>query len=98
MNTVAEDDMSIEPETAAAAASANGKTFAWADCTERDIHERVFMKQQAVDDALRHAMNICQEICSPSDDNDATSPASVNVEERCGSDMAKWMEEIGAYH
>ena len=92
----AEDDMPIEFQAAATAASINGRAFAWADSSEGDIHKRVFMKQQAVDDAIRHAVKICQEIRFPSDDNDATPPAPVNVEERCGPEMAQWMEEIGA--
>ncbi len=94
---LAEDDMPIGFRTAATAASANGTMFAWADCSEEDIHKRVFMKQQAVDDALRHAMKICQEIRSPNEDDDATSSAPINFEERCGRDMKVWMAEIGAY-
>ncbi len=100
----AEDDMPIGSDatvtavSAVSAVSANGKTFVWADCSEGDIHKRVFTKQQAVDDALRHSMKICQAIRSPNDSDDATSSAPVSAEERCGREFVEWMEEIGAFY
>jgi len=70
----------------------NRQAFRWSDCSDEDIHTRVEVKQRAVNDALRHALDISRQLCAPSSDaeHDSASP-----EERCGKELIEWMGEIG---
>jgi hypothetical protein len=85
----------VKAEAAATAFQDNGEPFAWGACSNRDIHARVHTKQQAVDDALRHAMEICRELRTPSDQEEPSS-AATSFEERCGREIVEWMEETGS--
>lgn len=85
--------MAQPTETAVVAANADGKAFSWEACSDTDIYTRVVVKQLAVDDALRHALKICQELRAPNDDESSSVPTS--FEERCGSELVEWTKEIG---
>jgi len=84
----------IKAEAATTAVRDDREPFGWGACSNRDIHARVHTKQQAVDDALRHAMEICRELRAPGDQEEDSS-AATSFEERCGREIVEWMEETG---
>lgn len=93
MQSPAEADAPMKPEAAVTDANSNGKEFAWTVCTDSDLYTRVCIKQQAVDDALRHALKISKELQAPSGDEPSSDPDT--LKSRCGRELVEWMAEIG---
>lgn len=93
MQPPSEADAAVKPEAAATAADANGKGFAWTVCTDSDLYTRVCIKQQAVDDALRHALKISKELRAPTGGEPSSDPETLRS--RCGRELVEWMAEIG---
>ncbi len=73
--------------------SAVEEGFVWRTCSKKEIHERVPIMQQAVDDALRHGLEICQDLRTSDDNRVAASRENFSV--RCGRELMGWMEEMG---
>ena len=67
--------------------------FVWRTCSREDTHKRVAVMQQAVDDALRHGLDICQDLRSSGDGRATASGESFQVQ--CGRELMGWMEEMG---
>ncbi len=63
--------------------SPQGAGFAWTVCAGDEIHQRVFIKQQAVDDALMHALKISADLAAAKSRN----PWSEEV--------ISWVSEVG---
>lgn len=71
--------------------------IAWNACADDDINHRVALKQQAVDDALKHAAVLCNDICSAVKDN---KPLIVGTHSRkmFTKGIQKWIKEIGEFN
>ncbi|KAK1774463.1 hypothetical protein QBC45DRAFT_458486 [Copromyces sp. CBS 386.78] len=67
--------------------------IAWAACKDDDIHHRVDLKQQAVEDALKNAAVLCGDICSAVKDK---KPLMVGAHSRSifGKEIQSWITEI----
>ncbi|KAK4154764.1 hypothetical protein C8A00DRAFT_32432 [Chaetomidium leptoderma] len=91
MQLPADTEPPVKSEAVTLGLGAAGDPFAWGACSDQDLHTRVFVKQQAVDDALRHASKIYRELRAPVDDETSS-------EERCGRELVEWMEEIDKLH
>lgn len=94
MQLPAETDAPVTPEAAVTDVNANGKHFAWTVCADSDLYTRVVTKQQAVDNALQHALKISKELRFPNGDELSSDPE--NPKSRCGRELVEWMAEIGA--
>lgn len=69
--------------------------FHWATCSEQDILPRVFIKQRAVNNALKYASSICHDLMLSGEDN-----MSLDVERpdiRCGRGLRAWKDDIGLF-
>ncbi|KAK4147452.1 uncharacterized protein C8A04DRAFT_24702 [Dichotomopilus funicola] len=67
--------------------------FSWGDCSGQDIVTRVFVKQRALDDALKHASCIC-EVLKLLEAADNMSLTAERPDTRCGKGLLAWKDEI----
>ncbi|KAK4241493.1 hypothetical protein C8A03DRAFT_41106 [Achaetomium macrosporum] len=75
------------------AVGADGGHFAWSSCSDnKDIRSRVLVKQRAVDDALRDALKLCEELRAPGK-VDPSSPDE-SLEQGCGKELVEWMDRF----
>lgn len=83
-----------EPSTAEAISSnvvGHGKSlpYAWDSCSKELLRSRIFIKQQAVEDAFDRAKFICEAISSALEDKE-----SETFKELFDEEIAAWMDEI----
>ncbi|KAK3402283.1 hypothetical protein B0T20DRAFT_135932 [Sordaria brevicollis] len=67
--------------------------IAWVACSDDDVHHRVDLKQQAVEDALRNATVLCDDIQSAAKDN-KTLLIGAHPRRLFGEEIQSWIAEI----
>ncbi|KAK0708182.1 hypothetical protein B0H67DRAFT_543670 [Lasiosphaeris hirsuta] len=74
--------------------SSNKTSFAWGNCTDKNAQERVFIKQQAVDNALQHGMEICSELRNAMNHEDFKLARATALDTAIGKELLRWIQEI----
>ncbi|KAK3349347.1 hypothetical protein B0T25DRAFT_569990 [Lasiosphaeria hispida] len=89
---VEEPSSAVEGIERTGLASSQNTNFAWSNCSNQNARERVFLKQQAVDDALHHGMEICSELRTAMEQEDSAGTAA--ADRIFSEEIRGWIEEI----
>ncbi|GAB1315716.1 hypothetical protein MFIFM68171_05926 [Madurella fahalii] len=82
----------MERDTALTALARLNSEFAWNTCSNEDIHTRVCLKQQAVDDAFVFSHKLRDPIRAALDREGPGKAAVLDL--ICGNELREWMDEM----
>jgi hypothetical protein len=83
-----EDDKTPAP----LAQPGNDSEFAWNNCADKDLNTRVRIKQQAVDDGLEYARQLCDQLRAGIDRVGEGHTAAFDM--MGGNELRAWIDEM----